>query len=318
VSVGLVPSLALLWFFVCEDRNPEPPWAVWKAFLAGIGAVAIAIVLEAQGEGVLGALGPDSIIAAVVTAMLLAGVFEEVAKWLILRWFANRTPEFDEPMDGIVYGVAIGLGFAVVEDAIYVMRSTDAWFEMLTLRGFTAMPVHVGLGAITGYYVGTATFPRLDARAFNRAWRLAAVLHGLYDLPLLMGSLPRFQPTGFRIFFWSWAGLVLIVICVLAVRLSRKLHADQLAHPELKDPLQLNHSWRAWAEMIGGSGLVAAILGFGVALLGHRANPEELPLDSVQKGVGLFLALAGIVAGVLLYRAGMRRLYRGAHPLQGG
>jgi RsiW-degrading membrane proteinase PrsW (M82 family) len=70
-------------------------------------------------------------------------------------------------MDGVVYGAVASLGFATLENILYV---TPNGFAVAAARAFTAVPGHALLGVIMGYYVGRAKFHSNEQQRANRAW----------------------------------------------------------------------------------------------------------------------------------------------------
>ena len=117
---------------------------------------------------------------------MLAGFVEELAKWVVLVAAVYHWDEFDEPLDGVVYGVAVALGFATLENILFVTRLGlgVAW-----QRALFAVPAHALFGATMGYYAGRAKFDRGgEAVARPRALSARAVgFHGLYDYALHRG-----------------------------------------------------------------------------------------------------------------------------------
>lgn len=114
-------------------------------------------------------------------AFLTAAIPEEFFKFLVLALFCARSVEFDEPMDGIVYGAIASLGFATFENIIYVL---DGGLSLAIARGFTAVPGHASFGVIMGYFYGRAYFSRTESSKtalFLLAYGLPTLLHGLYD-----------------------------------------------------------------------------------------------------------------------------------------
>jgi RsiW-degrading membrane proteinase PrsW (M82 family) len=104
-------------------------------------------------------------------AFLSAAVPEEFFKWLIVVLYCARHKEFDEPMDGLVYGAVASLGFATFENVVYVWVSevsTQAGLQVALARGLTAVPMHASLGAIMGYFVGSGLQPR--AKGCSTCW----------------------------------------------------------------------------------------------------------------------------------------------------
>ncbi len=182
IVVGAAPSVFLLVFFYLKDRyEPEPRGHVALAFgkgaLATVPAYAASWALaRAVGDEWL-ALG--GLPARAFDAVVLAAACEELPKWIAFL-FVYRWNEFDEPLDGVVYGVALALGFATVENVLCVARDG---LGVGVLRALFAVPAHALFGAVMGYYFGRAKFG--GGRALVAVALVAAVaLHGAYDFIL--------------------------------------------------------------------------------------------------------------------------------------
>jgi len=104
-------------------------------------------------------------------------LFEELSKFIAVRVLAYRSKQFDETMDGVIFGIAAGLGFAAVENIFYVLQygGTVALF-----RAFVSVPGHAFYGAIMGYYLARAKFGKNPWLAI---WGLtiAMLLHAVFD-----------------------------------------------------------------------------------------------------------------------------------------
>ena len=134
-----------------------------------------------------------------VSTLLFVGIPEETVKISIIAAIALRARDFDEPMDGVVYGTAVGLGFAAVENLLYVAGAGTNWEIMAITRGVLSVPFHGALGAIAGAYIARARFSGALAahsrsrwhrpRLFLSAWLIPVVLHSLFDASLL--SIPN-------------------------------------------------------------------------------------------------------------------------------
>lgn len=220
VIVGAAPSVFLLVFFYLKDRyEPEPRGHVALAFakgaLATVPAYAASWALaRAVGDEWL-ALG--GLPARAFDAVVLAAVCEELPKWIAFL-FIYRWNEFDEPLDGVVYGVALALGFATVENILCVVRDG---LGTGVLRAVFAVPAHALFGAVMGFYFGRAKFGAAGrARALVAFALVAAVaLHGAYDfiLQALRGV-------------WMY-GAVAIGSLALWVFVLRRVHHAQNASP---------------------------------------------------------------------------------------
>jgi RsiW-degrading membrane proteinase PrsW (M82 family) len=194
---GLAAACALLpfalsfgWLFFVRrfDRvRPEPMWLVVATFALGCLSVAPAALIElalarasAWLDPSVATLGgqPWALPLAIPVFTVAVGLVEEGAKLLGAWSLAGHRREFDEPVDGIIYGCAAALGFAAVENVKYFAlgRMSGA---VIALRAFVTVPAHMFFGAIWGYALGqrlVSRSPRLIA--FLAA---AALAHGCFD-----------------------------------------------------------------------------------------------------------------------------------------
>lgn len=191
VIVAFVPPLALTAFFYLKDRyEPEPKRRVAIAFFYGflvlIPALYIGRLVRSTVDQEFLALG--GLRADLFRTFVVAALPEEGAKFLLLCVTVLWWRDFDEPFDGVVYGAALSLGLAAVENLFYVLHaflySKGAW-KVALLRGTFAVPAHALFGATMGYFLGLAKFGKTRAKKLLRAGAglcLASVFHGLYDL----------------------------------------------------------------------------------------------------------------------------------------
>jgi RsiW-degrading membrane proteinase PrsW (M82 family) len=235
--VPALPGLVWLWAFYRTDRyQPEPPRLVAVTFVLGALVTIPAIFGEflaaqvypflAQVEHAMaGTHGPVSLTPLVIGCFVVIGPIEELAKFLVVRLWIYRRPEFDEPIDGIIYASAAALGFASLENALYVLdlRAHSVRWTLFIARAFLAVPGHVLFSSMWGYALGRAKF-----RRYPVFWMLvlAAVLHSTYDFFAL---LPVTRP------------LVLVLMAalfVLVILQIRALSADSPFHPRRLSALQ--------------------------------------------------------------------------------
>ena len=160
VALGAAPSLFLLVFFYLKDRyEPEPRGHVALAFAKGCLAIVPAYFaargLELWVGRVWLALG--GVEARLFEALVMAAMVEELAKWIVFLTLIYWWEEFDEPLDGVVYGVALALGFATVENVLCVVRDG---LGIGLLRAVFAVPAHALFGAAMGFYMGRAKLGR--------------------------------------------------------------------------------------------------------------------------------------------------------------
>lgn len=126
-----------------------------------------------------------------IYAFIVVGLSEEGMKYLVLRWYNYPHEEFDEPYDGIMYGVAVSLGFAAIENVLYVFNADGDGIYTGMIRMFTAVPAHAMFGVMMGYFVGKAKFLTKPGRAYKTRMMglgVAILFHGLYDFFLFLGN----------------------------------------------------------------------------------------------------------------------------------
>ncbi len=196
IALGVAPSLFLLVFFYLKDRyEPEPRGHVALAFAKGAIAVVpsyyASLALEHWVGRVWLALG--GLPAKLFEAGVMAAGVEESAKWLVFLTLVYWWSEFDEPLDGVVYGVAMALGFATVENVLAVVRDG---LGIGILRAAFAVPAHALFGATMGFYMGRAKLGRGSAQSAppTRGQRMLHLIlallvplmfHTAYDFALL-------------------------------------------------------------------------------------------------------------------------------------
>ncbi len=187
LALALAPGIAIMWFIYSADKlEKEPLKALIISFLLGMLAILPTLLAETAGVHLLDQLLPKegwlyySLLAFVVVAFT-----EELMKWLMVRVYAYKRAFFNEPFDGIVYGVMVSMGFATLENIGYVFQF--GWQTGL-MRMVLAVPAHATFGVLMGYYFGLARFVGKE-REWGlkiRGLLLAVLFHGLYDLFLLV------------------------------------------------------------------------------------------------------------------------------------
>lgn len=205
--LAIAPAAFWLWYFYRKDRyEPEPLSWVLLIYIVGI-AVTIPVALI---EGVMGAFLPEFLI-----VVLVAPVVEELGKYLVVRKTVYESAEFDEPVDGIVYAAAAGLGFATLENVIYVFAALETSLFLAVgtglVRAVLSVPGHVLFSAMWGYSLGKARFIPKEKRpgVIAAGLMLAIASHALFNLLL-------FDAIGFAV-------LVLVVVPLLYFSVQKRI-----------------------------------------------------------------------------------------------
>ncbi len=187
VALGFAPGLFFLWRIYLRNRyRPDPKHLVARTFLLGVAAaVPISLVESLIGDGKTMAQGAATVGAAAFTAFIVAGVVEELGKYLVVRSTVQDSPYCDEPMSGLVFASAAALGFASIENVVYMVEHGAS---VIVLRAPTSTVAHVAFSALWGYPFGAAKSPGADglARARLALGLVAAIVaHGFYDYFLM-------------------------------------------------------------------------------------------------------------------------------------
>lgn len=231
---AIIPSLLIIWYFYTRDVYREPARVIWAVFGLGVASV-VPVLAMALPVAMLAKGAFQSIyVTGLFEAFCEAAMPEELCKFLVVYLYASRHREFDEPMDGVVYGVAASLGFATLENIMYTM---GGGLSVALMRAVTAVPCHAFCGAIMGYFVGQARFGAKGKSRHSllfQAWFWPMLLHGLYDFPLMVvktanerGGLSGDEAAPvMALLLMTLASLV--VLWVWAVKLTRRLRREQL------------------------------------------------------------------------------------------
>jgi protease PrsW len=179
VAAAVAPGIALLAYFYLKDRYaPEPVSMVLKMFV--FGALLVFPTMVLQRALILG-LGENPFL----YAFGISAAIEEALKWFVLYHLIYKHLEFDEPYDGIVYAVAVSLGFATVENIIYSLLNFTT-FSNLMFRAFLPVSGHALFGVMMGYHLGRAKFnPGAWRFPLFLSFALPMFYHGVFDYILL-------------------------------------------------------------------------------------------------------------------------------------
>jgi len=216
--IAILPTLALLLFFIYSDKFKEPKKTVLSTFILGIFIIA---PLEVFHYGTQMIIGEPIEYNAFFRAFFKASFLEELFKFCVLFFFCTKFTEFDEPMDGIVYGITASLGFALWENLQYIYMPEREIAESLQVawaRAFTAVPSHAFDGIIMGFFIGRHYFRDYKTK-INLVWALLipVTLHGFYDWVLMEESINR-----------NFMYLIMIIELGLVTYLYRNLKTQQI------------------------------------------------------------------------------------------
>lgn len=183
--IALAPVLVIALYVYFRDKYEKEPW---KLLLTALIIGALLTVPVVIVERVLYVFMPsDKFKSLAYSAFVVAGLTEEGFKFLAFLLLIWRNRNFNEKFDGIVYAVFISLGFAGIENILYV---SQGGYALGLTRALTAVPAHALFGITMGYYFGLARFyPQKRFYFVSLALLIPILLHGMYDF-CLMAQIP--------------------------------------------------------------------------------------------------------------------------------
>ena len=220
IAIALAPGIAICLFIFYKDvYNREPRLNLFVSFLLGCFAILPAIWVEKTFSYTI----DGSLSGVAIFSYAIVAFSEEGSKFLGLRLYSYNKKSFDEPLDGIVYSVMVSMGFATLENVMYVLNfaKEGRGLEVGIQRMFLSVPAHASFAVVMGYFVGKAKFNTRNRSIIIMLTGLliAVFFHGTYDFFLF---LPKYSQIGKNLSEGLLAGGAIgsYIICII---LSRRL-----------------------------------------------------------------------------------------------
>ena len=211
--ITILPSLLIVAFFVKSDRFPEPTSQIIKIFMFGVFLCIPAFLINTELSYIYANTDIDE---ALISSFLSAAPVEEVLKFTVLYSLVYKMKDFNEPIDGIVYGVTVSLGFATLENIYYVYFLSDYFGttsqSLAILRSFSAIPAHGIFGATMGYFFMKYAFIKKENN-LALCMIVPILLHGAYNY--------------FAYNFFIIALLIVIISWIVLIRAFSRLKKSQ-------------------------------------------------------------------------------------------
>lgn len=209
LALAIAPGIAICIFIYAKDKyNKEPLGLLLLSFILGMLAIIPAVIFQIGLIKPVERLMGEGVLYTAVFSYAIVAFSEEGCKFLALRYIPYRQKAFDDPFDGIVYAVMVGMGFATLENIGYVYQHG---FYTGIMRMLLSVPAHATFAVLMGYYMGLAKFNEAKRKRYMLLgvfW--AVVFHGTFNFFLFVGNT-----------WMHFAGAVISFI--VAVRLSLKL-----------------------------------------------------------------------------------------------
>ena len=210
---GILPSLLWLWFWLKEDsKKPEPKGLIALSFIAGMVSVAIVFPIE---KFVFQSI-PEGTLLFVIWAAI-----EEIVKFIAIFFIALRSSYFDEPVDALIYMITVALGFAALENSLFLMNplmqgDVTSSIIMGNLRYLGATLLHVVASSSIGIAIGLSFYKSklIKVISITAGLTTAIVLHSLFNFSIINNS----SEYTFLIFSILWVAVVIVLFSFERVR----------------------------------------------------------------------------------------------------
>lgn len=225
LGLALAPGACIMLYIYLKDKHErEPVHLLIRSFLYGGLSVVVAFIISLPLEPFLPVNERDFSEQA-IHAFLIVALVEEFSKFIFVRWVLYRDTHFNEPFDGIVYAVMVSMGFATVENILYV---SDGGIETAVLRMFTAVPAHGTFAVLMGYFIGKEKFQQSRPLLSFYGLITATFFHGAYDYFWFISFVPGI-----------WLGAIAsLVVAMWLARIAIRIH--QNASPFRNSPPEEN------------------------------------------------------------------------------
>jgi len=215
ILTGLIPPLIWLFFWLREDTNPEPKWLISSLFFGG----AIAVLFSFFGEKLITSMNYPA-----NTQYLYFAAIEEVLKCIVFVIVGLKAKTGDDPIDAMMYCITIALGFAALENILFVMGpfaqgNIASALIAGNLRAIGATLVHTVSTACIGFAYGYLFYSNKFVKFLGLLVGLAAgiAIHSAFNISVIGGD-----PTNtLKAFGWIWGAVVIMIVLFEEIKLVR-------------------------------------------------------------------------------------------------
>lgn len=219
---GLVPALFWVWFWLREDnKKPEPFFLLAIAFIAGMAIVPVALPLQKLAMQLYSG----------ANVMLVWVVVEEVLKYTVALALIFWNAEVDEPIDMVIYMIVVALGFAALENALFIFNPLvmGEYLNSVMTGGFRflgATLLHVLASGTVGIFLGLSYYlsKTKQVLAGTLGLFIAIVLHALFNFFIMDAS----GETILAVFLFVWIGIILLFLLFEKIKILEHNHQLQL------------------------------------------------------------------------------------------
>lgn len=189
--LSVLPSIVLGYIIYKKDKvEKEPTGLLIKLLFGGLGAAALTIFITIIVEGFFPSLSKEenfNVFQTFLQILLEVALVEEFSKWIFLKKITWKNKEFNYLYDAIVYGVFVSIGFATIENILYVL---DGGLIVAIIRAILSVPGHIFYGVFMGYYYGISKLGEINQNEHIRkknmilSLLIPTILHFTFDFCL--------------------------------------------------------------------------------------------------------------------------------------
>ena len=187
--LAIAPVTVVILYVYFKDKYEKEPIKILAIsfFLGATVSIILTFTIGYLASSLVPIADAKSVSQQFIKAFFTVALVEEFSKYIIVRFYAQKNKEFNEPFDGIVYAVMVSMGFAALENILYTYQYG---FGVGVTRAFTAVPAHATFGVIMGYFMGKAKFSNNSIKLNLLGLLFATLFHGSYDFFLFINFIP--------------------------------------------------------------------------------------------------------------------------------
>lgn len=229
-ALGLLPPIAWLLVYLREDTDHEPFYLILLTFLGGIAAAIAALIIQRAF------LSQFDLVRQFIIVFAAIAVIEEYMKYLVVKFLVLRNPAFDRPVDGMIYMVTAGMGFAAMENILFLyFQAYDPHlllFENFLLAGrlsaarfIGANLLHALSSLVVGYFLAKAWFHPKRHHLIAAGIILASILHAVFNYLIIL----RDKIPGGLVYLIALLGMALVIVLIDFHKLKNQEKASDQA-----------------------------------------------------------------------------------------
>ena len=240
--MAVFPVILLCFYIYIKDTNKEPFGLLAKIFMLGVLMAVPVVIVESILDIFFVKDGVTNFIILFISVFISVGLVEEGAKFIVTKFIGYNNDEFDEIYDVIVYSVFASLGFACIENVLYVF---NYGFSTAIVRALLSVPGHMCFGVLMGYFLAMAKINSVNNRNGSYVKNMIlslivpSLVHTLYDSFLFYAENVN---NGFFIILFLVFDINMVVICFITVSMVSRMQVVINTDPVVSNNLSNIHN----------------------------------------------------------------------------